>query len=86
MPDSPFVKCKDADSLGEIPAVGIGGTRSYSAPDIVRALRRAAELDEVIALHVPGVPEDVVNDVVLDTVLSAVAAEAKRLKMEVRGL
>ena len=86
MPDSPFVKCKDADSPGEIPAVGIGGTRSYSAPDIVRALRRAAELDEVIALHVPGVPEDVVNDVVLDTVLSAVAAEAKRLKMEVRGL
>ena len=81
-----FVKAADAGSVAELPAVGIGGRRSYSAPDLVRALRRAAEQDEVLALHVPGVPEDVRDDIVLESTLDAVHAEAKRLKMGIEGL
>ena len=80
------VKSSAAAGMEELPAVGIGGTRRYSAPDLVRALRRAAELDETLALHVPGTPETVRDDIVLETALDAVAAEAKRLKMEVSGL
>ena len=82
----PHVKVAAAAKMRELPAVGIGGTHGYSAPDIVRALRRAAELDEVLALHVPGTPETVREDVVLETTLDAVRAEAKRLGIKVEGL
>ena len=82
----PHVKVAAAAKMRELPAVGIGGTRGYSAPDIVRAMRRAAELDEVLALHVPGTPETVREDVVLETTLDAVRAEAKRLGIKVEGL
>ena len=80
------VKVAASAKAAALPAVGIGGTRSYSAPDIVRALRRAAERDEVLALHVPGTPETVREDIVLETVLDAVQAEAKRLGIKVEGL
>ena len=82
----PHVKVRDAAKMDVLPAVGIGGTRRYSAPDIVRALRRAAERDEVLALHVPGTPETVREDIVLETVLDAVVAEAKRLGVKIEGL
>jgi hypothetical protein len=82
----PHVKVASAEKMVELPAVGIGGTRRYSAPDIVRALRRAAVLDEVLALHVPGTPETVREDVVLETTLDAVLAEARRLGIKIEGL
>ena len=80
------VKVADASSLAVLPAVGIGATRSYSAPDLVRAVRRAAKMDEVIALHVPGTPDTVRDDIVLAAALDAVCAEAKRLGVSVSGL
>ena len=80
------VKVAAAGRLASLPAVGIGGTRSYSAPDLVRAVRRAAEMDEVIALHLPGTPDTVRDDIVLETALDAVCAEAKRLGVRVSGL
>ena len=63
----------------EVPAVGIGGGRSYSAPDLVRAVRRCAVRDDAFALHVPGLPEDVAKDAKLSAALEAVADECVRL-------
>ena len=40
-----------------LPAVGIGGARSYSVADLVRAVRRVAETDEAFAVHATGTPE-----------------------------
>ena len=80
------VKVADAAKMKALPAVGIGGTRRYSAPDLVRGLRRAAKLNELLALHVPGTPETVRDDVVLESVLDAVVAEARRLGVKVEGL
>ena len=80
------VKVLHAPGGEALPAVGIGGTRRYSAPDLVRGLRRAAKLNELLALHVPGTPETVRDDVVLESVLDAVVAEARRLGVKVEGL
>ena len=60
-------------------AVGIGGDRSYSAPDLVRGVRCVAETGKAFALHVTGTPEGVKSDAKLTAALDAVRSEAERL-------
>jgi len=60
-------------------AVGIGGSRSYSAPDLVRAVRRVAETDEAFALHVDDGPAGSLGDRKLADALAQVREEASRL-------
>ena len=60
-------------------AVGIGGDRSYSAPDLVRGVRYVAETGKAFALHVTGTPEGVKSDAKLTAALDAVRSEAERL-------
>lgn len=79
------VKCAKAAGLARLPAVGIGGTRSYAPADMVRGLRRAAVEDEVLAVHVPGTPETTIDDPKLQITLDALAAEAKRLGVKVEN-
>lgn len=68
-----------------VPAVGIGGSRAYSAPDLVRAVRRCAEKDEAFALHVPGTAEDVAKDPRLSAVLEAVRRACDELGVRYEG-
>ena len=60
-------------------AVGIGGGRRYSLPDLQRGLRRAAATGRILALHVPGTPQSVKADRRLSETLAALEAEARRL-------
>jgi len=66
-----------------LPAVGIGGDRAYSAPDLVRALRRVAETNEAFVVHVSGTRESAQADAKLREALEAVKAEARRLGVEI---
>jgi len=64
-------------------AVGIGGNRSYSAPDLVRAIRRVAETGEAFAVHVVGTPDEAAKDAKLSAALEAVCKEAESLGVKV---
>ena len=62
-----------------VSAVGIGGDRAYSAPDLVRAVRRVAQTGEAFALHVVGTPREAKADPKLCEAVKAVRDEARRL-------
>ena len=66
-----------------LPAVGIGSDRSYSAPDLVRAVRRVAETGEAFAVHASGTAGTVKDDQKLDGALKALQAEAMKLGVRV---
>lgn len=74
-----FVSVDDFCRRTDVPAVGIGGDRSYGAADLVRAVRRCAVNDEAFAVHVPGLPADVAKDAKLSAALSAIEDECARL-------
>jgi len=78
-----FVPAKKIPAV--IPAVGIGGSCSYSAPDMVRGVRRAAQQDELLAFHILGTAEEAAHDEKLKAALSAVLAEAEKLGVRVLG-
>lgn len=78
-----YTKVSQLKKTPVLPAVGIGGDRAYSAPDLVRAVRRVAERDEVLALHVPGTSADAAEDARLQAALAAVRAEAEKLGVQV---
>lgn len=61
-----------------VAAVGIGGSRRYSTPDLVRAVRRCSENDEAMALHIPD-RKSVQTDECLRVALAAVRLECERL-------
>lgn len=78
-----FPRARLKDEGANLPAVGIGGDASYSAPDLVRAIRRVAKTDEAFALHVVGTPEEAKSDAKLSAALQAVDQEAKKLGVKV---
>ena len=66
------------------PAVGIGGKRPMSVPELVRGVRRAAECEETLSFHVPGCsPDDVAKDAELADAVDAMRREAERLNVRV---
>ena len=78
-----FGKDRLDDPALVLPAVGIGGARSYSAADLVRAVRRVAETDEAFAVHATGTPETAKDDPKLAEALKALRDEAVRLGVRV---
>ena len=74
-----YVPVSAAAQTVAFPAAGIGGSRAYSVPDVLRGVHRAAACDEVFSLHVPGTPETVADDPKLADTLRAVRQEAQRL-------
>jgi len=67
-----------------VPAVEIGGGRAYSAPDLIRAVRRVAETDEAFAVHVVAASSDEIDkDRNLSLTIRAVCAEADKLGVRV---
>ena len=68
---------------GKTPAVCIDAQHSYSLPDLVRGVRRAAEQNESLCVCLPGSPETVAADKKLSGALAAVIGEAERLGMKV---
>ena len=80
--DDAFVSQKAEPTIW--PAVGIGGKRPVSIPDLVRGVRRAAECEETLSFHVPGCgPEDVAKDAELAEAVDAMRREAERLNVRV---
>lgn len=71
---------------GPVPAVSVSTATFFSLPDLVRGVRRAAEQNEEIAYCLPGTLASVAADARLSQVLSALLAEAKRLRVPVSGL
>ena len=55
-----------------------------SIPELVRGVRRAAECEETLSFHVPGLgPEDVAKDARLSDAVEAIRREAARLNVKI---
>ena len=68
------------------PAVGIGGKRPMSVPDLVRGVRRAAECGETLSFHLPGDSSDIAEDASLSEAVGAICREASALGVRIVGL
>jgi hypothetical protein len=65
------------------PAVCIDAQHTYSIPDLVRGVRRAAEQNESLAICLPGCPETICADKKMSEVLAAVLGEAEKLGVKI---
>ena len=68
------------------PAVGLGGNRPMSVPDLIRGVRRAAECGETLSFHLPGDRTELPKDAALSAAVDAICREAAALKVPVSGL
>ena len=76
-----FVRKGDSPSVW--PAVGIGGQRAMSVPDLLRGVRRAAEFGETLSFHLPGNVADMSKDPALSAAVDAIRREAAALNVRV---
>lgn len=75
-----------AKAEGDVSAVSVDENRPLNVNDFVRAVRRAAECNESLAVCFPGTPASVAANARLSPLLSAIRSEAARLEVKVNGL
>ena len=68
------------------PAVGIGGGRPMSVPDLLRGVRRAAECGETLSFHLPKDISDISGDASLSEAVDAICREAAALGVRIVGI